>query len=84
MFVMWCKEFLAKNDASKNTLELLIMNQCASKVYKWVRQSGVQCVGLKASMEELKKKLLVILHFHAMHLQCNSNIKRLSYGLDFA
>jgi hypothetical protein len=50
MFVMWCKEFLAKSDAYKNPLELLIMNQCASKVYTWVRQSGVHCVGLKASM----------------------------------
>lgn len=84
MFVMWCKIILAKSDASKNTLEHLIMNPCASKVYKWVRRSGVQCVGLKASMEELKKQLLVILHFHAMHLQCNGNIKRLSYGVDFA
>jgi hypothetical protein len=53
MFVMWCKIILAKSDVSKNTLEHLIMNQCArSKVYKWVRRSGVQCVGLKASMEE--------------------------------
>jgi hypothetical protein len=34
------------------------MNQCASKVYKWVRQSGVQCAGLKASMEEFFKKSL--------------------------
>lgn len=81
---MWYKKNLAKNDASKNTLEHLIMNQCASKVYKWVRQSGVQCVELKASMEEFQKKLLVILHFHAMHLQCNGNIKRLSYGVNFA
>lgn len=68
----------------KNTLKLLIMNRCASKVYKWVRQSGVQCVGLNTSMEEFQKKFLVILHFHAMHLQCNGNIKRLSYGVDFA
>jgi hypothetical protein len=42
----------------KILLKILIMNQCASKVYKWVTQSGVQCVGLKASMEEFFKKTL--------------------------